>query len=53
MRVQMLTQKLLKQGYVVPRSKSSLQKCYARYHDLADCYELSISLMTIDLLLFT
>jgi len=31
-RAQLLTQKLLKQGYVAPRLKSSLQNIYGRYH---------------------
>jgi hypothetical protein len=42
-------QKLLKQGYVVPRLKSSLQKL----HNLIDRYEISIIQMTMDLSLFT
>jgi hypothetical protein len=49
-RAQLLTQKLLKQGYVAPRLKSSLQKCYGRHQDLVDRYEIPISQMTIDLL---
>ena len=51
-RAQLLTQKLLKHGNVAPRLKSSIQKLYGRHHDLVDCYEISISIMTIDLLLF-
>ena len=51
-RPQLLTQKLLKQGYVAPRLKSSLQTLYGRHHNLVDRYELSISQMTMDLLLF-
>ena len=43
-RVQLLTQKLIKQGYVAPRLKSSLQK--------PDRYEISISQMTRDLFTF-
>ena len=42
-----------KKGYVAPRLKSSLQKLYGRYHNLVDRYEISISQMTMDLLLFT
>ena len=41
------------QGYVSPRLKSTLQKFYVRHHNLVDCYEISISQMTMDLLLFT
>ena len=52
-RAQLLTQNLLKQGHVAPRLKSSLQKCYGRHHNLVDRYEISISQMTMDLLLFT
>jgi hypothetical protein len=35
-RAQLLTQKLLKQGYVAPRLKSSLRKLYSRHHNLVD-----------------
>ena len=50
-RVHLLTQKLLNQGYVAPRLKSSLQKLLGRHHDLVDSYEISISQMTMDLFL--
>jgi hypothetical protein len=46
-------QKLLKQSYVAPRLKSSLQKFYCRHHNLVESYEISIPQMTMDLLLFT
>ena len=49
----MLSEKLLKQGYVAPRLKSSLQKLYVRHHNLIDRYEISTSQMTMDLFLFT
>ena len=52
-RYQLLTQKLLKQDYVAPRLKSSLQKFYCRHQNLVDRYEISISQMTMDHLLFT
>jgi len=42
-RAQLLTQKLLKQGYVTPRMKASLQKFNDRHHNLVDRYEISIS----------
>jgi hypothetical protein len=45
-------QKLLKQGYVAPRLKSLLQKLYGHHHNLVDRYEISISQMTMDLLLY-
>lgn len=52
-RARLLTQKLLKQGYVVPRLKSSLYKIYGCHHELVDSYELIfISQMRNDLLLF-
>jgi hypothetical protein len=35
-RSQLLAQNLLKQGYVVPRLKSSLQNFYGRHHYLID-----------------
>jgi hypothetical protein len=52
-RAQLVTQRLLKQGYVAPRLKLSQQKLYGRHHNLVDRYEISISQMTMDLLLFT
>ena len=52
-RAQLLTQKLLKQGYVAPKLKSSLDKFYGRHKKLVDRFEISISQMTIDRLPFT
>ena len=52
-RAQRLTQKLLKQENVTPKLKPSLQTFYGRHHNLVDRYEISISQMTMDLLLFT
>ena len=52
-RAQLLTQKLLKKGYVAPRLKSSLHKFYCCHRNLVDSYEVSISQITMDLLLFT
>ena len=40
--------RLLKQGYVVHRAESSLEKLYGRHHNLVDRYEISISQMTMD-----
>jgi hypothetical protein len=51
-RVQLLMQKLLNRGYVVPMLKSSLQKLYGRHYNLVDRYEISISQMTMDISLF-
>ena len=47
-KAQLLTKRLLKHGYVAPRLKF-----YGRRHNLVDRYEISISQMTMDLLLFT
>ena len=52
-RYQLLTKKLRKQDYVAPRLKSSLQQLYCRHQNLVDRYEISISQMTMDHLLFT
>ena len=41
-RTHLLTQKLLKQGYVAPRLKSSLQKLYGHHHNLVDRYEIHL-----------
>ena len=48
-RAQLLPKKLLKQDYVTPKVKSSLQKLYGGHHDLVDRNEISISHMTMDL----
>ena len=34
-----LTNRLMEQGYVATRLKSSLQKCYGRHHGLVDRHE--------------
>ena len=47
-RALLLTQKLLKLGYVAPMLMSSLQILFSRYHKMVDYYEISM-----DLLLFT
>jgi hypothetical protein len=52
-RAQLLTQKLLKQGYVATRLNSLLQNIYGCHHNLVDRYEISISQITMDFLLFT
>ena len=46
------TQKLLKQDYIAPRVKSSLQNVYISHYKLVDCYEIAISQMAMDLLPF-
>ena len=48
-RGQLLSQKLLSQGYVKPRLESSLRKFYGRHHELVDHYGISVSQMTVDI----
>ena len=48
-RARLLTEKLLKQGYVAPKLKSSLLKFYGRHHDLVDRYNQTVSQMKLDL----
>ena len=48
-RARLLTQKLLNQGYVAPKLKSSLLKFYGRHHDLVDRYDKTITQMKEDL----
>ena len=45
-----LSSKLLKQGYLVERLKSSFRKLYGRYGDLIQQYEVSLSRMLNDIL---
>ena len=45
-----LSSKLLRQGYVMERLKSSLRKFYGRYGDLINYYEVSLSQMLHDIL---
>ena len=52
-RSQLLSQNILKQGYIAPMLKLSPQKVYSRHHDLVVRYEISLSQMTIDLFHFT
>ena len=47
-----LSSKLLKQGYLVERLKSSFRKFYGRYEDLIQQYEVSLSRMLNDILTF-
>ena len=50
LRARRLSSKLLKQGYLVERLKSSLRKFYGRYADLIQQYEVSLSRMLNDIL---
>ena len=45
-----LSSKILKQGYIVERLKSSFRKFYCRYEDLIQQYEVSLSRVLIDIL---
>ena len=42
----LLTRKLLIQGFLLVKLKSSLRKFYGRHHDLVDCYGIFVSQMT-------
>jgi hypothetical protein len=46
----LLTRKLLHQGFLLVKLKSSLQKFYGRHHDFVDHYGISVSQMTMDML---
>ena len=50
LRARRLFSKLLKQGYLVERLKSSLRKFYCRYGDLIQQYEVTLSRMLYDIL---
>ena len=45
----LLTRKLLNQGFLMIRLKSSLRKFYGRHHELVDSYEISVSQMITDM----
>ena len=45
----LLTRKLLKQGFLLVRLKSSLRQLYGQNHDLVDHYGISVSQMTTDM----
>ena len=48
-RARLLTQKLLNQGFVVPKLQSSLLKSYGCHHDLVERYDKTVSKMNEDL----
>ena len=50
LRARRLSSKLLKQGYLVERLKSSFRKFYGRYGDLVEQYEVTLSRMLNDIL---
>ena len=50
LRARRLSSKLLKQGYLVERLKSSFGKFYSRYGDLIQQYEVTLSRMLNDIL---
>ena len=45
----LLTRKLLNQGFLLVKLKSSLRKFYGRHHDLVDRYGISASQITMDM----
>ena len=45
----LLTRKLLNQGFLLVKLKSSLRTCCGRHHDLVDRYGISVSQMTTDM----
>ena len=50
LRARRLSSKLLKQGYLVERLKSSFRKFYGRYRDLVEQYGVTLSRMLNDIL---
>ena len=52
LRARQLSSKLIKQGYILERLKSSFRKFYGRYGDLIQQYEFSLSRMLNDILIF-
>jgi hypothetical protein len=49
----LLTRKLLNQGFLLVKFKSSLRKFYDHHHDLFERYGISVSLMTTDIFLLS
>ena len=45
----LLTRKILNQGFLLVKLKSSHRKFYGRLHDLVDRYGISVSQMTTDM----
>ena len=45
----LLTRKILNQGLLLVKLKSSLRKSYCRHHDLIDRYVIYVSQMTMDM----
>ena len=45
----LLTRKLLNQGFLLIKLKSSFRKFYGRHHDVVDRYGISVSQMTTDM----
>ena len=45
----LLKRKLLNQGFLSVKLKSSLRKFYGRHHDLVDRYGISVSQLTTDM----
>ena len=51
--LQTVTRKLLNQGFLLVKLKSSLRKFYSRHHNLVDCYGISVSQITTDMFHFS
>jgi hypothetical protein len=49
----LLTRKLLNQGFLLVKLKSSFRRFYSRHHDLVDRYGISVSQMTMDMFLLS
>ena len=49
----LLTRKLLKQGFLLVKLKSSLRNFYGRHHDMVNHYGISVSQMTTDMFRFS
>jgi hypothetical protein len=45
----LLTRKLLNQGFLMAKLKSSFRKFYSRHHNLVDRHGISVSQMTTDM----
>jgi len=50
---QLLIRKLLNQGFLVVKFKSSLRKCYSHHHDLVNCSRKSVSKRITDMFRLT
>ena len=49
----LLTMKLLNQGFLLFKLRSSVRKFYGRHHNLVECYGIAVSQMTRDMFLLS